>query len=392
MEMTQIRGRRTSPLPLRWWHWLAGSLALALSAAALAHALPPQSGTLRLEGESAWLVLSVPATALPGIDADGDGKLALDELRAKRAAIEAQLRAGLQLLDPDGPRPMTVTLLPLVQQQESAAAPEDHLAIAARYALARPVKGSDDGSNIGSDGDSNGGAAPQLRLRSTLFASSDPTATLRISASVGARLQLITLSPERDEQALFPSRLAVLREFIVMGLEHILFGADHLLFLWVLLSTRIGLRRWLYLLSAFTLAHAATYTMASLGWIMIPASVVEPLIAATIMGIAWLQFRGTQLRLAQEVGLVLAFGLVHGMGFASAMQGLAVDGSYPVLGILGFNLGIEGGQLLVALLLWLLARAAQRLPAPAPALDWARYSSAAAGMVGTFWLVQRIAG
>jgi len=174
--------------------------------------------------------------------------------------------------------------------------------------------------------------------------------------------------------------------FVVMGVEHILGGFDHLLFLLALLAMTRGLWPIVRIVTGFTLGHSVTLSLAVLGVVEVPGRIVEPLIAATIIWVAvenLLAPDGGRWRWA--VGAV--FGLVHGLGFASALTELGLPHDAMVRALIGFNIGVELGQLgFVALampiLVWLakpgrLARLPQGL-------------SVVVASMGVVWLVQRV--
>lgn len=178
-------------------------------------------------------------------------------------------------------------------------------------------------------------------------------------------------------------------DWILLGVEHIFAGYDHLLFLAgvALVATRIGdLAR---AITAFTLAHSITLGLAAFGIVSIPAAIVEPAIAASIVFVA---VENVARRDPQRgrAGLTFAFGLIHGFGFASVLaeKGIAQRGAATALA--GFNLGVEAGQLAIV--------GAALLP-----LVWMRRqgwfgrfalpgSSAAIGFFGAYWLVERVLG
>jgi hydrogenase/urease accessory protein HupE len=177
--------------------------------------------------------------------------------------------------------------------------------------------------------------------------------------------------------------------FLVLGIEHILTGWDHLLFLLALLLAGGGSRRVLGIVTAFTAAHSISLALAALGIVHVPPAVVEPVIAASIVwvGVENLLRRETRRRWT----LAFAFGLVHGLGFASAIAdaGLATQGLGTALGSLfSFNLGVESGQLFVLALAVPAAWAVRRIPR----LDVARAASAASLVVaacGLYWIFER---
>lgn len=145
--------------------------------------------------------------------------------------------------------------------------------------------------------------------------------------------------------------------FLTMGIEHIAHGADHLLFLVALLLGARGLRNVMALAAAFTVAHSVTLGLAAFGWVAMPAQIVEPLIALSIAYVAADNLVGGGNR--YRIPLTFGFGLLHGLGFASALTFDADFSWQMLLSLLTFNLGIEVGQAVVILALF-------------PALTWMR--------------------
>jgi hydrogenase/urease accessory protein HupE len=175
--------------------------------------------------------------------------------------------------------------------------------------------------------------------------------------------------------------------FIAMGVEHILGGVDHLLFLLALLALARGFWMTVKIVTAFTVAHSLTLSLAVLGVVNVPSAVVEPLIAASIVWVAV-----ENLVAPQGVGrrwLVAAlFGLVHGLGFASALSELDLDRAALARALVGFNLGVEIGQLaFVVVVMPPLAWASR--PGRLPRLPQA--ISVIVAATGTVWLASRLA-
>jgi hydrogenase/urease accessory protein HupE len=179
------------------------------------------------------------------------------------------------------------------------------------------------------------------------------------------------------------------RRFVVLGIEHILTGWDHLLFLLALLLAGGGIRRALGIVTAFTAAHSLSLALAALGIVHVPPALVEPVIAASIVWVAIENLLRRETR--RRWVLAFAFGLVHGLGFASAIAdaGLATQGLRTALGsLLSFNLGVESGQLFVLALAVPAAWALSRIPR----LDVARATATASLVVaacGLYWIVER---
>lgn len=177
--------------------------------------------------------------------------------------------------------------------------------------------------------------------------------------------------------------------YIPVGFDHIVpKGLDHILFVLGLFFLSTRLRPLLWQVSAFTLAHTVTLALGALGYVTIPASIVEPIIAASIVFVA-VENIFTQGLSRWRPAVVFVFGLLHGLGFASVLGefGLPEGGFVPAL--IGFNVGVELGQLFVigvAFLLvglWFGRKPWYRARIAVPA-------SAAIAAVGAWWVVERL--
>lgn len=158
--------------------------------------------------------------------------------------------------------------------------------------------------------------------------------------------------------------LAIVIAFVLHGVRHILTGYDHLLFVAALALGATTLWDLVKVVTAFTVAHSITLTLATLGWVHVPSQFVEPLIAASIVFVAVRNL----LRPRRSDGLsrltaAFAFGLVHGLGFAGGLLEImhAMDRGAVLLAILGFSLGVEIGNQLVLLPLFFGLRAVAAL-------------------------------
>lgn len=174
--------------------------------------------------------------------------------------------------------------------------------------------------------------------------------------------------------------------FVALGVEHIVGGIDHLLFLLALLAVVRTVWQTVKIVTAFTLAHSVTLSLAALGLVEVPSAIVEPLIAASIVWVAL-----ENLFAPQNVGrrwLVAAlFGLVHGLGFASALTDLGLPRGAMVQALLGFNIGVELGQVaFIAVVLPPLAWASR----PGRLTRLPQALSAVVALMGAVWLVERV--
>ena len=174
--------------------------------------------------------------------------------------------------------------------------------------------------------------------------------------------------------------------FIHLGIEHILTGYDHLLFLFALLAGAANFWQVLGIASMFTLAHSITLSLAVLGLVHAPSAVVEPLIALSIIWVAVENVLGAG-RLWRRFVVTFGFGLVHGLGFADALAPLALAGWPLVRALAGFNLGVELGQMIAIALVLPIMLVIGRLTAPVMVY---RYASLAVAAAGAYWFVERI--
>ena len=195
-----------------------------------------------------------------------------------------------------------------------------------------------------------------------------------------------------------PGSLEVVTTYTVIGIEHILGGFDHLLFVLALVLLVQGTRRLVATITAFTAAHSLTLAGATLGWVNVPGPPVEASIALSIAFVASeiVHRRQGRTGLTERYPWVVAFtfGLLHGFGFAGALAEVGLPATSIPIALLFFNVGVEIGQLLfvVAVLAFSAVcwRAVQRLRVPQPAWMW-RVPPYAIGALASFWLIERLA-
>jgi hydrogenase/urease accessory protein HupE len=181
----------------------------------------------------------------------------------------------------------------------------------------------------------------------------------------------------------------IARAYVVLGIEHILSGVDHLLFVIALLFL-VGFRRRLVgTITAFTLAHSLTLACSVFGWIALRPAPVEAVIAMSIVLVACEALRERETLARRMPALVsFLFGLVHGLGFAGALNSIGLPQSHLPVALLAFNLGVEIGQLMTVLV----AYAVVRLPISHRVLGRARTPALyAIGVVAAYWCWVRIA-
>jgi hydrogenase/urease accessory protein HupE len=340
---------------------------------ASAHLMPGGQGAVRLVGDSAYAVITVPVSVLAGFDDNRDGLIDVAEINAHRQSLSNQLSGMLDIRESGEAGKLVFEDLLLSHVDEAGFKGSDHLVVVRRYQWPQPIQ--------------------SFSLRADLFNVAETrNAQLVVRGIRGDQSEAAVLSRNRVEYTFFAGPWTTLRNFVVTGMAHILLGADHLLFLLTILVVGVGWRYWLAVITSFTIAHSITLTLTALEWVKVPAAVVEPLIAASIVLLAVDNLiRGARARLHRLL-LVFGCGLLHGLGIASALAEVGLSGSSRALGLAGFNLGVELGQMLFvacALAAFYLARRALHE-------SWhgrlVQACSLLAAIVGAGWMVERLVG
>lgn len=185
------------------------------------------------------------------------------------------------------------------------------------------------------------------------------------------------------------SGLSVFANYIAIGFEHIVpRGLDHILFVVGLFLLSTQMRPLLWQISAFTLAHTISLAMGMLGWVSVPPAIVEPLIAASIVYVCIENIFISNLSRWRPF-VVFGFGLLHGLGFAGVLTEVGFVQSQFVSGLIGFNIGVELGQLAVIALCFVL------IGAWFGRKSWYRSVvtiplSFGVAAIGAFWFVERV--
>ncbi len=178
-------------------------------------------------------------------------------------------------------------------------------------------------------------------------------------------------------------------DFFLLGIRHILTGYDHLLFLFGLLIVSRNARSAALLITCFTAAHSLTLALSTFGLVNLQSRVVEPAIAASIVYVGIENLLGGKGRLQWRWVLTFAFGLIHGLGFASVLRemGVANAGVAAVVPLVSFNFGVEAGQLSVAAIalpmIWKLRERRSFLRVGVPVC------SLIVALAGGYWFLER---
>jgi hydrogenase/urease accessory protein HupE len=214
---------------------------------------------------------------------------------------------------------------------------------------------------------------------------------VRIELADGRQLQRVLrrsepsmVVPERT------TRATVFVDYVKIGFDHILTGADHLLFVFGLFLLCTGFAPLAKTVTAFTVGHSVTLSLAALGYARFPSGPIEVLIAASVLALAVDLARDatrpTWMR-RYPWPMALVFGLLHGLGFAGALREVGLpDGEIP-MALFSFNVGIEIGQLVFVAALITLAPLVRRIPLPLPR----RLAIYVMGSLAAFWMIQRSA-
>ena len=181
--------------------------------------------------------------------------------------------------------------------------------------------------------------------------------------------------------------------YIGLGIEHILIGLDHLLFVACLVYISGTRRKLLLTITGFTIAHSVTLILAATEVLVIPLPPVEAVIALSIVFLAWeiAKNREASLSLRYPILVSSSFGLLHGFGFASVLADIGLPENEKLSALLCFNIGVEIGQLLFVASLFFVFWGLKKLYRPL-LMQMLRFpTSYACGVLATFWMFERLA-
>jgi hydrogenase/urease accessory protein HupE len=221
-------------------------------------------------------------------------------------------------------------------------------------------------------------------------------ALLRYQSARGVT-QAARLTPSNPQAVIAqrPDRWQVARTYFITGVEHILMGYDHLLFVLCLVLLLNGAWRVAGTVTAFTIAHSLTLVATTLELISVPGPPVEAAIALSIVFLAVEVVKRDPhaLRLSERIPWVVAFlfGLLHGFGFAGALAEIGLPQGEVPMALLTFNLGVEAGQILIVCGAMLVLSLLRRINA-LYAARFQRLSAYAIGTIAVMWLLQRVLG
>ena len=352
---------------------LAGVLALTFAWRALGHDVGLSTATIRLQAGAVEVTVGFAvrdADALADLDADHDGKVTQKEFDVRQERVHAILSAGCVFSNANSRVP-PASVRSQLNEADS---------IETRLVFPVPKTGGGEISFpvirelsaghrmfvrvLGASGET---------LAEQLLSGDSPPIALPVTADTGSHATEVPRS---------------FTGFLLLGIEHIGTGYDHLFFLFGLLLVTRRLKSALAVITSFTVAHSLTLAAATLNLVALRPAITEPLIALSIVyvGVENLARHGEP---KHRWLLTFAFGLIHGFGFASVLHDLGVGaGGGAVLPLFAFNLGVELGQLSIAAiflpLLWHLAAR------PHFQRRWLPASCAVIIAAGGFWFCQRV--
>ena len=326
------------------WRRTAGLLLLAVCGLAQAHKPSDSYLSITVQGEQLsgrWDIALRDLDFAIGLDADGDGNITWGEVRARHREIAAYAAARLEVQADGVACPLEIGAQAVDEHTDGA-----YTVMPLRFtcAAARPPAA--------------------LQIRYTLFSDIDPQHRGLLNLTVNGATRTAIFGPQEATQVFRLGETTRWKQLLDYGREgvwHIWVGFDHILFLLSLLLPAVGFwmrRHWqpverfsqafwdvLRIVTAFTVAHSITLSLATLGLVSLPSRLVESSIAASVVLAAlnnvWPVFHGRRWMVA------FAFGLIHGFGFASVLVDLGLPQGALALALLGFNLGVECGQLAI---------------------------------------------
>jgi hydrogenase/urease accessory protein HupE len=232
--------------------------------------------------------------------------------------------------------------------------------------------------------------------RSTVLTDTDAAARQVVLIGEGDNAPQALLDSANTAVALSapaPSLISTLERYLVTGIEHIFMGYDHIAFLVAVVLWARRLVPVIKIVTAFTIAHSITLSLAALNFIVIPGTLVEPAIAASIVYVAMENFFTRNIDSRWRV--TFAFGLIHGFGFAGALREIGLPTNAIAVALAAFNIGVEIGQVAIVSIVVPVLIALDRLMAvdrtkPARAATVVYALSALITVLGSYWFLTRV--
>lgn len=314
------------------------------------------------------IILTFPTSLVSSSDDNRDGQLSKNEVANHKNEIEKLLGNRIRLVDEKGQEGKISVVLSNNLPSNIQNNDNTHTTLELTYTWPQPVDG--------------------LKINYNFFLPETPTARCLATIIQEGQTQNLVFTPEKREYSLTSSSVwQQVTSFGLLGIEHILTGYDHVLFLISLLMLGGKLSYLLKIVTAFTISHSITLSLAVFNIFTLPVRFVESAIALTIVYVAVENFwrkstRGRWL-------LTFIFGLIHGLGFAGVLQEINPEQSNLAISLASFNLGVEIGQIFIVCIALFALRTLHKKPWE---LTFRRLISAGVIAIGLFWFVQRAFG
>ena len=342
-------------------------LLFLLSSSALAHWSDLSAAEVFLEPNQATMTLTFPTRLAEDFDTDKSGVLSSTEIQAKNTELSQFFAEKIKVFS--GNQAAIAELKAAPTTKNLGPKENTHSTIILTYPLESGIK--------------------DFRIEYNLFLEGVSSASCVATIFYNNQLQEIVFRPDARQFRLGSQAASIdFIGFVKLGVEHILTGYDHLLFVLSLLMLGGGLAYLLKVITAFTLAHSISLSLAALNIVHLPSKLVESGIALTIAFVAaenlWRK-DVTALTRSRWI-FTFVFGLIHGLGFAGVLEEIGLPQNNVALSLLGFNAGVELGQLAVVIPAFLVLQALKRLPWE---LRLRQAVSVFAVAAGLFWFVER---
>jgi hypothetical protein len=349
----------------------------ALTSSAQAHWADLAAAEISTNQQNLRMTLTYPTGLTAFADDNRNGRLEVAEVNKHNSALRDALASKIQISNDAQPGTLEVAAAIQDLKLPSSVNLKTHSTLQLTYKFGQEIH--------------------NLKINYNLFVPGVSTASCLATVMQDGNVQNVVFTPENHEFSLAGDSAKQLgqaaaavdfKSFVFLGLEHILTGYDHLLFLLSLLALGGGLRYLLKVVTAFTLAHSVTLALTTLGIIALPGRIIESGIALSIAYVAAENiFSRNKTGLERSRWIItFVFGLLHGMGFAGLLGEMNLSSSSLPVALVGFNLGVEIGQLSVVIPTYLLLRWLERWRIGAN-IRWA--ASAFAIAAGLYWFVER---
>lgn len=229
--------------------------------------------------------------------------------------------------------------------------------------------------------------AKSYKLHYSLFPPEAVNAHCLVSSTINGKTSTFSLDQNKKEAYLKEITVfETISQFIKLGIEHIVTGYDHILFLLALLLAGGGFKYLLKIITSFTLAHSITLSLAVLNIVNLSSQLIESAIAASIIFVCIENI--VKKRNEAHWFLIFCFGLIHGLGFANILREIDIQNTNLVYTLISFNLGIEIGQIVIVTILWYILNQVHKSKEDMY-LKIKKSGSALICVIAIFWFIER---